>query len=216
MSFIVKPALYDVSSPSLVTHSRIAPSLTPPLSRRPAQRLMAPPGAKAYCKLSVITSALCERLPGAARYTLGPDGDIPLSLVRKHEKEKRNRDLAAEEEEEGAELVVRGLKPRRQKRKPKVPVPVDYPAGQTPAPAPTPEGEGPATDPILSTEPDLWYPKPRRNASELRAPARPGMMLLTLTPRPDPQITPEDKDVWDYVLRRMFVNPGSALAYSIK
>ena len=42
------------------------------------------------------------------------------------------------------------------------------------------------------------------------------MMALTLVPRPDPQILPEDKDVWDYVLRRMFVSPGSPLEVAIK
>lgn len=42
------------------------------------------------------------------------------------------------------------------------------------------------------------------------------MMLITLTPRKDPQISPDDKDIWDYVLRRMFVNPGSPLEVAIK
>lgn len=72
------------------------------------------------------------------------------------------------------------------------------------------------SDPMLSPDPELWYPKFRRTLTEQKQPPRPGMMALTLVPRPDPQILPEDKDVWDYVLRRMFVSPGSPLEVAIK
>lgn len=72
------------------------------------------------------------------------------------------------------------------------------------------------SDPMLSTDPELWYPKFRRTLTEQKQPPRPGMMALTLVPRADPQIMPEDKDVWDYVLRRMFVSPGSPLEVAIK
>jgi hypothetical protein len=163
---------------------------------------MAAPGIRANCKLSIITSALCERIPGSDKYTMGPDGAVPLSLLRKHEKDQRDKELA----EENADLV--GLKPRRTRRKAK--------AAEEPKAEPAPAETSEIVEPILSTDPELWYPKPRRNTFEQRAPPRPGMMVITLIPRKDPQIMPEDKDVWDYVLRRMFVNQGSSLATSIK
>ncbi|KAJ9101487.1 hypothetical protein QFC19_005138 [Naganishia cerealis] len=80
-----------------------------------------------------------------------------------------------------------------------------------------PDAEEPfdPSDPLLSTDQDLYYPKPRRTTTEQKQPPRPGMMALTLTPRPDPQIEVEDKDVWDYVLRRMFVMAGSPLSVAI-
>lgn len=160
------------------------------------------PGSKAYSKLSVFTSALAERIPGSDQYTPGPDSHIPLSLLKKHEKEQREK-----EQREPSPSSV-GLKPRRAKNKPKV---QEEPKAE-PVPANTPQ----IVDPMLSTDPDLWYPKPRRNLSEQKAPPRPGMMVISLIPRRDLQIRAEDKDVWDYVLRRMFVNQGSPLAHSIK
>lgn len=123
--------------------------------------------------------------------------------MKKHEKDQRDK------EQGELDSSVVGLKPRRAKRKPKV----QEEPKEEPVPANTPPK---IVDPILLTDPDLWYPKPRRNTYEQKAPPRPGMMVISLIPRRDPQIHPEDKDVWDYVLRRMFVNPGSALAHSIK
>lgn len=45
---------------------------------------------------------------------------------------------------------------------------------------------------------------------------RPAMMGLTLTPKRDSVLTAENKDHWDYVLRRMFIQSGSPVKHSIK
>jgi hypothetical protein len=42
------------------------------------------------------------------------------------------------------------------------------------------------------------------------------MMALTLQPKKTPWIDKYSKDVWDYVLRRMFVMQGSVLEMAIK
>jgi hypothetical protein len=58
-----------------------------------------------------------------------------------------------------------------------------------------------------------YYPKMQRVKREED---RPGMMALTLEPKMDPWINSSSKDVWDYVLRRMFVMQGSTIEVAIK
>ncbi|GHJ88938.1 hypothetical protein NliqN6_5340 [Naganishia liquefaciens] len=174
MSFLVKPTLYD--------------------------RLTAVPGTRAYCKLSVITSALCEVHPATPLYPPGPDAAVPVSLRLKREKEAL--------EKQGAKSGMSVLAPRKPKKTKK--------AMTEPEPEIASIASSPSfSDPILSADPDLWYPKFRRTLTEQKQPPRPGMMALTLVPRKEPQILPDDKDVWDYILRRMFVNPGSPLEVAI-
>lgn len=165
-----------------------------------SQRLTALPGTRAYCKLSVITSALCEVHPASPLYVPGPDSAIPLTILKKREKE----------EQEKNPQKAKALVPRKRKTKAQAASKL-----QQIDVAPVSEPDVP-TDPLLSTNPELWHPKPRRTQTETKQPPRPGMMALTIKPRADPQIAAEDKDVWDYVLRRMFVNPGSPLASAIK
>jgi hypothetical protein len=140
--------------------------------------------------------------PGSKLYPPGPDSAIPTSILKKREKEENLKLVGVPPE----------LKPKKSRKKPQAKTiaelapHADYPADALTA----------LNDPLLSTDPELYHPKPRRTATEQKQPPRPGMMVLTLIPRVHPQILPEDKDVWDYVLRRMFVNPGSPLELAIK
>jgi len=58
-----------------------------------------------------------------------------------------------------------------------------------------------------------YYPKLTRVKREED---RPGMMALTLEPKTAAWVDKHNKDVWDYVLRRMFVMQGSTLEVAIK
>jgi hypothetical protein len=58
-----------------------------------------------------------------------------------------------------------------------------------------------------------YYPKVKRSKREA---GRPGMLSLTLEPRKRGLIGRNNKDVWDYVLRRMFVMQGSPLEMAVK
>ncbi|KAJ9103271.1 hypothetical protein QFC21_002694 [Naganishia friedmannii] len=174
MSFLVKPTLYD--------------------------RLTAKPGTKAYCKLSVITAALCNIQPACEHYMPGPDACVPVTLQKKWQKER-------EPVKPTKKLV---LQPKKAKVvKVESPVPEHYNGNRDSKEPYNPD------DLLLSTDINLYYPKPRRTSTEQKQPPRPGMMALTLTPRTDPQIDLDDKDVWDYVLRRMFVMSGSPLSVAI-
>jgi hypothetical protein len=127
----------------------------------------------------------------------GPDACIPLKLQKKLEKER--------------EPVTKSLQPQKAKAaKVPSPVPGHYAGNPDLTEAYNPD------DLLLSSDIGLYFPKPRRTTTEQKQPPRPGMMALTLTPRKDPQIEPDDKDVWDYVLRRMFVMAGSTLSVAIK
>ena len=86
-----------------------------------------------------------------------------------------------------------------------------------PLPARRPRSS-PAADSLLDREQqdslsDSYYPKLKRTKREE---GRPGMMALTLQPKKQPWIDKHSKDVWDYVLRRMFVMQGSTLEVAIK
>jgi hypothetical protein len=60
---------------------------------------------------------------------------------------------------------------------------------------------------------EYYYPKLQRVKREGD---RPGMMALTLEPKVHPWIDRNSKDVWDYVLRRMFVMQGSTIEVAVK
>lgn len=84
--------------------------------------------------------------------------------------------------------------------------------------APLPAKKSLNQDPLLDrgkqeSLSDCYYPKLKRNKREG---SRPGMMALTLQPKKTPWIDKYSKDVWDYVLRRMFVMQGSVLEMAIK
>ncbi|KAJ9119071.1 hypothetical protein QFC22_003562 [Naganishia vaughanmartiniae] len=170
MSFLVKPTLYD--------------------------RLTAKPGTKAYCKLSVITAALCNVQPACEHYVPGPDACVPITLQKKWEKER--------------EPIKKLLQPKKAKV-----VKIESPETKPYAGNPASKEPYDPDDLLLSTDINLYYPKPRRTPTEQKQPPRPGLMALTLTPRKDPKIELDDKDVWDYVLRRMFVMSGSPLSVAI-
>lgn len=128
----------------------------------------------------------------------GPDASIPLTLQKKWEKER----------EPVTKKLLQPKKPRAVKTE--APAPERYAGNPDSKEAYDPD------DLLLSTDINLYYPKPRRTSTEQKQPPRPGMMALTLTPRTDPQIDLDDKDVWDYVLRRMFVMSGSPLSVAVK
>lgn len=80
--------------------------------------------------------------------------------------------------------------------------------------APLPSRLNPTSEGLLHREEaDCYYPKVKRTKREE---GRPGMMVLTLHPKKEPLIDKHLKDVWDYVLRRMFVMQGSTIEVAIK
>lgn len=75
----------------------------------------------------------------------------------------------------------------------------------------------PDPNPITTTYPDDFYPLPIGYASTTDIPlARPMMLGIVLEPKLNSPINLDNKDEWDYVLRKCFVTEAQTIQNSIK
>ncbi len=70
-------------------------------------------------------------------------------------------------------------------------------------------------DILLSPDPELYYPAYKARAAAHGA-ERPGMMGITLVPKKESLVHTDNKDAWEYVMRKLFVMQNQAIGMSIK
>jgi hypothetical protein len=212
LSLIVRPTLFDVSLAFTTCPLLLTCILTPIL-----QRLTAVPGTKSYCKLSVMRAALCDYTPVASNYlNLSLEdmmSEVQLGRLQKQESEKVGISTTSQRS-----ANVKGENRTRMRgssfgRSNMADVLAKYPDF---APQPSPHNFS-LRSLVNETRPNYlnkyYYPKLTRVKREED---RPGMMALTLEPKTVAWVDKYNKDVWDYVLRRMFVMQGSTLEVAIK
>ena len=211
LSLIVRPTLFDVSlAIKFETHGWT--TLT-----GIAQRLTAVPGTKSYCKLSVMRAALCDYTPVASNYlNLSLEdmmSEVQLGRLQKQELQSASPRTAAQKGigiKTDSKTKMRGSSFGRSNM---ADILARYPDF---APRPSPQNFS-LRALVNETRPNYlnqyYYPKLTRVKRE---DDRPGMMALTLEPKTAAWVDKHNKDVWDYVLRRMFVMQGSTLEVAIK
>lgn len=153
----------------------------------PTQRMMAQPGEVIHCKLSVMTAALFN-VRALPPYHHVPNVDKSSSLT----------ETRTEYRSKGYPKYGRS------------------PVG-TPAPPPPPFD----TLGLLRTKTyptDFFPPPPRTTRSDGRSEplTRPPMLGILLEPKRESVITLDQKDEWDYVLRKCFIKEASSIAEALK
>ncbi|KAK4688646.1 hypothetical protein P7C73_g1459, partial [Tremellales sp. Uapishka_1] len=153
-------------------------------------RLMARPGDLLYCKLTVMANALFHVTPLPPYHHVVNIDKNSRSYVAGHPDGKRAE------------------KPRKTKSK-------ASPQPQS-EPAPTPDPSSPEVQ-VTPTYPTDFYPIHNSSSIDLSAHLpRPVLLGVKLVPRVDSIVDPEQKDSWDFVLRKCFVKDKQPLRDALK
>ena len=149
---------------------------------------MAGPREKIYCKLSVMARALFHISPLP-----------PYHHVYNIDKCSRRTESTAIGPSKSTRVTAISSKPTS-----KI-------TSQTTTPPP------PDPHPHTTTYPDDFYPIPLGHARATDIPlSRPAMLGVLLEPRLDSPVNLDNKDEWDYVLRKCFVTEAQSIKSSLK